>query len=131
MNEEFIKIIVVIIITALFSVTLKSHRAEYSFLLTLCVAAAVLAALLYKIYPTVNTLTNTFKKSGVTVGYFLTALKALGISYITSFAADSCRDAGQSALASKAEFAGKCAVFVLTVPLILNVLEKAVEFASL
>lgn len=131
MSEEFLKIIVITVITALLSLTLKSYRPEYSFLLILCVVATVTVTLLYKIYPTINTITNIFKKSGVTVGYFLTALKALGISYITSFAADACRDAGQSALAAKAEFAGKCAVFVLTVPLILNILEKALEFASL
>ena len=131
MSEEFVKIIVLIIIAALLSLTLKAHRPEYSFLLILCVTATITITLLYKIYPTVNTLTNIFKKSGVTVGYFLTALKALGISYITSFAADSCRDAGQGALAAKAEFAGKCAIFVLTVPLIMNILEKALEFASL
>lgn len=131
MSEEFLKIIVIVIITALLSLTLKSYRPEYSFLLTLCVAATITVTLLYKIYPTVNTVTNMFKKSGVTVGYFLTALKALGISYITSFAADSCRDAGQSALAAKAEFAGKCAIFVLTVPLIMGILQKTLEFASL
>lgn len=131
MSEEFLKIIAVLIITAVFSLVIKNHRPEYSFLLVLFVVAAVIITLLYKIFPAVNTINNMFKKSGVTTGYFLTALKALGISYIASFAADACRDAGQSALAAKAEFAGKCAIFILTVPLILNILEKALEFASL
>ena len=65
---------------------------------------------------------------GVEAEYFKVALKALGIGYITSFAADSCRDAGQSALASKAELAGKCAVWMLSLPLVVSVLKIAVGF---
>ncbi|MBP3706722.1 MAG: stage III sporulation protein AD, partial [Clostridia bacterium] len=93
--------------------------------------AAITVTCIYKIFPSITAIGNIFKKSGVTSGYFLTALKALGIAYISSFAADTCRDSGQTALAAKAEFAGKCAIFILTVPIILNVLEIALEFASL
>ncbi|MBP3706476.1 MAG: hypothetical protein J6J13_04435, partial [Clostridia bacterium] len=35
MNEEFLKIIAIIILTAVFSVTLRKSRPEYSFLLIL------------------------------------------------------------------------------------------------
>jgi len=65
---------------------------------------------------------------GINTGYFKTALKALGIGYITTFIADSCRDAGQANLASVSEFAGRCAIFILSLPLILSVMETALGF---
>ena len=58
-------------------------------------------------------------------------VKALGIAYISEFAADTCRDFGQSALAAKAEFAGKCAIFILCVPPAISVLEAAFKVAGL
>ena len=65
---------------------------------------------------------------GIESDYFKVALKALGIGYITTFIADSCRDAGQANLAIKAELAGKCAIFILSVPLMLYVLDTALGF---
>lgn len=67
---------------------------------------------------------------GIDNSYFKVALKALGIGYITAFIADSCRDAGQTALALKAELAGKCAIFLLSVPLVLSILETAIGFVN-
>ena len=131
MSEEFLKIIAIIVIVASLSVTLRNHRPEHSFLLTVFTVCIITLSLLTKLYPTLNSLRSIFKNSGVSTGYFLTAVKALAISYIASFAADSCRDAGQFALAAKAEFAGKCAVFILTLPLIVNILEIVLEFATL
>lgn len=65
---------------------------------------------------------------GVKTEYFAVALKALGIGYVTGFIADACRDSGQASLAAKAELAGKCAIFILSVPLISAVLETALGF---
>ena len=63
---------------------------------------------------------------GIETEYFKVAIKALGIGYITSFIADACRDSGQSSLAAKAELAGKAAIFVLSLPLLISVLNIAV-----
>ena len=63
---------------------------------------------------------------GIETEYFKVALKALGIGYVTSFIADTCRDSGQTSLASKAELAGKTAIFVLSLPILVSVLNIAV-----
>ena len=69
-------------------------------------------------------------QSGIDSSYFKVAIKALGIGYITSFVAEACRDAGQNSLALKAELAGKCAIFILSVPLILSILETTLGFSK-
>jgi len=48
--------------------------------------------------------------------------KALGIGYITTVTGNICRDAGEGALASSVEFAGKVQILVLSLPLISSLL---------
>ena len=59
-----------------------------------------------------------------------TLLKALGACWLAQFAADACRDAGEGALASKVELAGKTAVLLLILPLFAEVANLALDLAS-
>ena len=72
-----------------------------------------------------------FYKSAIFLGFdnyiFKTVLKSLGICYITSFSADMCKDFGQTSLAGKIELAGKIAVVVISIPLINEILNSALE----
>ncbi len=131
MNDILIKILALLIIAAAMSLIIRTHRPEYAFLLVLAAAAGVLVYLLGSIYPQVQKVSALFTKSGNSTVYFITALKALGIAYITGFAADVCRDFGHTALAQIADLAGKCAVFALSIPLMCAVLEAALSFADL
>lgn len=58
-------------------------------------------------------------------------IKALGITLVSSTASDICRDAGETAIASKLELVGKCAVMALSVPLILRLVDLCREVLEL
>ena len=131
MNGELIKIAALIIIAAVFAVVLRSRLQEYSFLLVLAVVSSALVVILGNLYPQFEKLRQIFEDGGNNSVYFSTALKGLGISYVTGFAANVCRDFGQTALAQTAEIAGKCATFVLSIPLICSVLQSALKFVGL
>jgi stage III sporulation protein AD len=45
---------------------------------------------------------------------------------LAQFAADACRDAGESALASKMELAGKITILILALPLFEKITQTAV-----
>ncbi len=130
MNGVLMRILPMLLITAILTLVIKSRASEYSFLLVVAAVASVLLYLLCEIFPHIKGLTDMFKTSGNQTVYFKTALKALGIAYLTNFTADICRDFGQSALASMAEFTGKCTIFVLSVPLMCAVLQVALRFAG-
>ncbi|MBQ9516770.1 MAG: hypothetical protein IJI47_02765 [Eubacterium sp.] len=55
--------------------------------------------------------------SGITDSYIKLMLKALGITILTQFVADICRDNGENALASITETAAKIAVVAMLLPL--------------
>ena len=75
----------------------------------------------------VEELAGIFQKSNLDNSVFKAVLKALGLCYITNFASDTCRDFGQTSLASKVELAGKISIVILTLPLINSILSVALE----
>lgn len=63
------------------------------------------------------------QKYGLNGGSFKAALKITGIAYIAQFAADTCRDCGESAVAAKVELAGRIMMVVTAFPLIVSTVE--------
>lgn len=131
MSGELIRSVAIIIVAAVFVTALRARLGEYSFLLALAVIAVVLVAVFSNLFGAVSKLRDLFLQSGNATVYFVTALKALGISYIVTFAADICRDFGLSALAQTAEITGKVTIFMLSLPLMTAVLEAALKFVGL
>lgn len=125
---EIFKILITLIIAAVFSLLLRQNRPEFSILLTIITAVISLLLILSALTEPLNTLSQKLSAHGVELSYFKVALKALGIGYVTSFCADICRDAGQTSLASLSEIAGKCGIFILSLPLVFNIIDLALGF---
>ena len=60
---------------------------------------------------------------GLGVEQLKLVFKVLGIAYVAQFAAEACRDAGESAIASKVELAGRVMIVAAALPALLAVLE--------
>ena len=114
------------VLAALICLVLSHYKPEFSFIATVAAGSLIFISSLVYIVPSIGELGSLLNSSGIDDGYFQIAFKSLGICLITQFAADTCRDFGQSALAAKAEFIGRCAIFILSIPLIKNVLQAAV-----
>lgn len=125
---DVFKILAVCLITAVISVLLSQYKKEYAVFAAVGGGIIILIYIIRAIYPAIEFIKTKLYDCGINTEYFKVAVKALGIGYITGFIADVCRDSGQTGLAAKAEFAGKCAIFILTVPLIMSVLETALSF---
>lgn len=106
---------------------LRQYKSEYAFFTVLISGAVVLIVIMSDIMDGLYSLLNTVLGFGLDGSYFTVAFKSLGICVITGFIADTCRDSGQLALASRAELAGRCAVFILSLPLLTSLLETAKE----
>jgi len=62
------------------------------------------------------------QKIDIDLIYISTIFKIVGIAYVAEFGAQICRDAGEGAIASKVEFAGKVLIMVLATPILLALL---------
>ena len=125
---ELIKVLGFCLISAIICLVLKQQKSEYSLIVSIAASVLILILLIKNIFVPISIIEQKIESYGIDSDYFKTALKALGIGYITTFIADSCRDAGQASLASKAELAGRISIFILSVPLLLSVMDTALGF---
>ena len=126
MNAELIKIFALCIITVGVTVLLRQYKPEYAFLCLIAGGVVILFSMVSNIGSAISQLYALCGENPQISFCFKIAVKALGISYLTTFTSDLCQDFGQSALALKAELCGKIAIFLLAVPLLKTILELAV-----
>ena len=107
------------------AVLLKAYKGEYSLIIAVAAGATVLITVIGALSSAMSGIYSAFSNAGIDISYLSVVFKAVGVGYLTQFIADTCRDAGQTAIASGAELAGRCAIFLLSLPLLSNILEIA------
>lgn len=120
---EILQIVGLALIAAVLSVLLKNQRPEMALQISIVTGIIIFLYMVFKISAVVAVLEDLAKKANIDLVYLSTILKIIGIAYITTFGAEVCRDAGESAIASKVEFAGKILIMILAVPILMAVLE--------
>ncbi len=114
------------IIAAILAVMMKKYHQEYSIIISIAAGVFILVAIFADIGPAISQINTLLSATGLSAEYASILFKALGICFLTQFAADSCRDAGESALASKVELAGKIGIVILSLPLFESIASTAV-----
>ena len=102
---------------AVLSAVLRAQRPELAVCLSLLAGAVAVMALLGRLTPLIAALRRMTALGGIENNSLSVVLKGAGVCLITQLAADSCRDAGDTALAGKAELAGRVLLLLLAVPL--------------
>lgn len=125
MSSEIFKVLGLCLVAALLSIVLKSKSLEFSVVISVFAGFLAASILIKSISEPISQFKSLIEEYNLNNQYFKVAVKALGIGYITSFIADTCRDSGQTSLAAKAELAGKVAIFTLSLPLLLSILNIA------
>lgn len=112
----------VLLCGALLAVVLRGWRPELALCLSLAAGAVVLLLLLNQIAPLLAAVKRLVAAGGLSGDYLTVVLKAAGVCLLTQLTADTCRDAGESALAGKAELVGRVLLLLLAVPLFEEIL---------
>lgn len=115
---------------AVLILTLKQTSPQFALLLTLAVGVTILITIISFLPTVIDKITLLTLETGVNTNYTGTLLKSLGICFICQFSSDICKDAGQNALSSKVELAGKIMILILALPLIDEVLSTATSLLS-
>ncbi len=112
---------------AVIAAMLRRYHQEFAALLSIAAGIIILLEIFANVAPALKQIHTLFSASGLSVNYIVILLKTLGISFLAQFAADSCRDAGENALASNVELAGKISIVVLSLPLFEKIAKTAVN----
>lgn len=121
-----IAIVGVSVISAVVYILTKKYSPEYAILIE--IAAVIL--ILWTAYPYICDVIDFYMEfsavGGIDSSYLQMLLKIMGVAILSQFSSDICKDSGESALASKIEFAGKTLILALSVPMAQALLEFAV-----
>lgn len=116
------KLAAVAFVAAILSLALKKEQPAYAFLVSVCAAAGLLAAVTQQIEPVLswlNTLDGIFPGQGIGC-----LLRVLGIVITAQLAADICRQAGMAAAATAAELCGRILALLQALPLLQELLDS-------
>lgn len=125
-----ISIIGVSLVSAVLYILVKRYSPEYSIL----VEAGAVVVILWTVYPYLRDVIDFFGEytgnTNLDSDYLKTLVKALGTAILTQFASDICADAGETALSSKVEFAGKLIIIAMALPIAKALLELALKLIN-
>ena len=128
---EIVPILGIALVGSAVCVLLRQYRPEYAMLAALGCGMLLFGMILLRLEPLLDAVEQIGARLAIDQRYAQAVIKALGICYVVQLASDTCRDAGQSALAGKVELAGKVAVALVALPLFQQLLELALSLIEL
>ena len=118
-----IKIIGVGLISLIVIIILKQYKPEFAIYVSIIAGVIILYMIMDKLENIISLLQNISDKSGVNSEFLGLLLKITGIAFLTEFAINICKDAGEGAIASKIEIGSKVVIVSMSVPIISSLLE--------
>lgn len=124
---EIISICLIGILAALISVMIKRYSPEYSVVISIIAGILILAIVFYRVKGIIDHIQKLLDSTNISLKYISVLFKSLGICFLTQFASDVCKDAGEIALSSKIEIAGKIAILIISLPLFEKITNIAID----
>lgn len=122
-----IQIVSLALIATFLIIILKQYKPEFAILVSLVACIFIILFAFEKVQIIINLLNDLIAASGINKTFFEILLKITGIAYIVELASSLCTDAGEKAIASKIEFAGKVLIVTMSVPIITTLVETITE----
>lgn len=118
------------IAAAALSIIIRKYNSEYGLYISLAASVLIFGVVLNSISPILNLIESLNDVTGVNSVYIGILFKALAVCYITRLASDCCKDSGETAIATRIDFAGKIAILLISVPLFEAILEIVKELIA-
>ncbi len=125
---DIVKIAILGIAGALLGIMLKGHKKEYELFVTLGVSLCIFYFLMSKLQLVVSVINRMQDYVELDTSYIAILIKMIGITYVSEFSANLCKDAGYQSVAGQIEMFGKLSILVISMPVILVLLETIGEF---
>lgn len=123
--KSFFLYIALTLVFVVFLMVIRSLKGEVALPLSVCLSVSLMGVALSICIPIIEQINNI--ATPYSGKHMKVLIKALGIALITSTASDICRDAGESAVASKVELLGKCEILLLSFPILKDLLNLMTE----
>ncbi len=118
-----VQVISIGIIATILSLTMGKDNMTWRFYIRFATALILMFFIISQLGGVFDTATRLGEKANVDTAYINIVFKIIGISYISEFGSELCKDAGESSIASKIEFAGKVMILAISAPVILALVD--------
>ena len=123
---SIIQVVAVGLLSAVLALTVKKQSPEIALMITITASALIFFMVIPLLAGAVGIIQNFGSHLDGRVPYVPLILQILGIAYVAELGAQVCTDAGESAIASKIELAGKVLIMAAAAPILLDVLHMIV-----
>jgi stage III sporulation protein AD len=124
---NIMQIVAIGLTAAVLALVVRQQRPDIAMMISLAAGTILFLMILGNLKSVVTVVNQLSRKASLDTIYLSTVLKVIGISYIAEFGAQICRDAGESAIASKIELGGKVLIMMLAVPILSALLETILK----
>lgn len=126
---EAVKLAGFSIAAALLAMTVRRQQPQIALGISLAAGALILSLAAQRLGGVVETIAQLCSRASLQGEALGMILKVLGISYLTEFAAQTCRDAGEEGLCQKVLLAGRVMVLALAAPVAVSLVGLILELA--
>lgn len=131
MDMEWSAIIGLGVVAVCLVVLLRQYKPEYALMISLICSVLIFSAVIARLLPALDEISGMLADADIDSSYIAILLKAMGLCFVTQIASDSCRDAGESAIASRIDLAGRIALVLVALPLFRDIITIALGFMSM
>ncbi|MBE5927565.1 MAG: stage III sporulation protein AD [Lachnospiraceae bacterium] len=111
------------VVGALLAICIKNVKPEYSALISIAICILMIISIVGRLSYIVEYLEIINEYLNLDNKYVLILLKMIGITYLSEFAADICKDTGHSAIATQIQVFGKISILAVSMPVFTNLID--------
>lgn len=119
---EILQIVGIAISGVLLISIIKNFKPELAIYVVIATVLVIFLMALEQLTSVFQFLKTVYDEMTYGKEFFPIIIKVLVVAYLADFTAQLCNDAGESAIGSKVELAGKIIIFYLSLPILLSIL---------
>lgn len=125
---DVVKIAALGLAGTLLGMMLKGQKKEYELFISMGACLCIFYFVVTKLEIVLSVVNKMQDYVKIDTGYVGLLLKMIGITYISEFSSNLCKDAGYQAIAGQIEMFGKLSILAISMPVLLVLLETIGEF---
>ena len=124
---DVVKIAALGLAGTLLGIMLKGQKKEYELFISMGACLCIFYFIVTKLEIVLSVVNRMQDYVRIDTGYVGLLLKMIGITYISEFSSNLCKDAGYQAIAGQIEMFGKLSILTISMPVLLVLLETIGE----
>lgn len=120
---EIIKLIGIGLIALVVIIIVKQYKPEFAIYVSLAAGILILSITFSTISQIINVIQGFSQKVSISNTFIVILLKITGIAILAEFATSICKDAGETAIATKIDIGSKVMIIATSIPIISSLLE--------